>query len=169
MTKYLIDSNSFIVAKNFHYAFDLCPGFWNAILRHHQSDEVYSIDRIRDELLEGNDILVKWVRRKVPTSFFISSNQSAIVAEYARIMEWVAMNYSRPTAVSSFAAKADGWIIATAKVGGFTIVCEEVFDALQQKRVPNPNVCHQFGVPYCTGVNMLRSLQVKFGLRKLPA
>lgn len=28
MTKYLIDTNVFIQAKNLHYGFDFCPAFW---------------------------------------------------------------------------------------------------------------------------------------------
>lgn len=62
MTKFLIDTNSLIDAKDSFYAFDICPGFWNAIARHHASDEVFSIDRIRGELLDGNDSLVRWAK-----------------------------------------------------------------------------------------------------------
>ncbi|MCA9126621.1 MAG: DUF4411 family protein [Planctomycetales bacterium] len=167
MTKFLIDTNSLIDAKDFFYAFDICPGFWNAISRHHTSGEVFSIDHVRYELLDGNDILVRWTR-KLPSSFFIPSNTAETVSKYSEIIQWVQANYSRQDAVSSFAAKADGWLIATASVTDSTLVCEEQFNASQQKRVPNPNVCRQFGVPYCNMFEMLRTLRVKFGLRKLP-
>lgn len=82
-------------------------------------------------------------------------------------MQWVASAYSRQDAVSSFAAKADGWLIATAKVHGYTIVCEEKFNPFKQNRVPNPNVCHHFNVSYCNIFEMLRLLRVKIGLKKL--
>jgi hypothetical protein len=29
MTDYLLDANVFIQAKNLHYGFDFCPGFWD--------------------------------------------------------------------------------------------------------------------------------------------
>ena len=28
MTRYLLDTNIFIQAKNLHYGFDFCPAFW---------------------------------------------------------------------------------------------------------------------------------------------
>lgn len=166
MTKYLIDTNSLIDAKDFFYAFDICPGFWNALLRYHGSGEVFSIDRVRDEITDGNDRLVRWAK-KMPKGFFVSSITTDIAAQYSQIIQWVQASFIRQDAVSSFAAKADGWLIATAKIEGFTIVCEEQFNPSAQKRVPNPNVCKQFGVPFCNLFEMLRRLHVKFGLRKL--
>ncbi len=133
--------------------------------RHHASGEVFSIDKIRDELIDGNDRLVRWAK-KMPKSFFVPSNTANIAAEYSQIIQWVQTSFKRQDAVSSFAAKADGWLIATAKVGGFTIVCEEQFNPSAQRRVPNPNVCKQFGVMYCNVYEMLRQLHVKFGLKK---
>jgi Domain of unknown function (DUF4411) len=167
VTKFLIDSNSLIDAKDRGYAFDICPGFWNAILRHHQHGEIFSIERIRDELLDGNDILVKWVKLKVPTTFFLNSRDASVAKVYGQIIQWVQANYQMESAVNSFASKADGWLIASAKVGGYTIVTEEVFNPAKKNRVPNPNVCHQFGIPFCNTFHMLRTLKAKFGLRKL--
>ncbi len=166
MTKYLIDTNSIVDAKDFFYAFDLCPGFWNALLRHHESGEVFSIDHVKSELTDGNDILVRWAK-KMPKSFFLPTATADVVNQYATIIQWVQANYPRQDAISSFAAKADGWLIAYAKVHGFTIVSEEKLNLEMKKRVANPNVCHQFGVPYCNVFEMLRRTKVKFGLRKL--
>jgi hypothetical protein len=165
VTKYLIDTNSLIVAKNFFYAFDICPGFWNGLKRHHASGEVFSVDQVRGELIAGNDRLVRWAKQ-MPKEFFVASNTTEIVVQYSQIIQWVQSSFERQDAVSSFAAKADGWLIATAKVEGYTIVCEEKFDPFAKKRVPNPNGCKQFGVSYCNVFEMLRQLHVKFGLKK---
>jgi len=124
VTKFLIDTNSIVEAKDFFYAFDLCPGFWNSLRRHHESGEVFSIDRVKSELTEGNDILVRWAKM-MPKSFFVPSGTADVATEYATIIQWVQANYQRQEAVSSFAAKADGWLIAYAKVHAFTIVSEE--------------------------------------------
>lgn len=43
--RYLLDANSFIEAKRRHYAFDICPGFWAALLAHHGGSRLASIDR----------------------------------------------------------------------------------------------------------------------------
>ena len=165
MTKFLIDTNSIVEAKDFFYAFDICPGFWNALLRHHELGEVYSIDHVKSELTEGNDILVRWAK-KMPKGFFLPTITADVANQYATIIQWVQANYQRQDAVSSFAAKADGWLIAYAKVHGFTIVSEEKLNLDMKKRVANPNVCHQFGVPYCNVFELLRKIKVKFGLRK---
>ncbi|MDE2795692.1 MAG: DUF4411 family protein [Gemmatimonadota bacterium] len=50
---YLVDSDDFITAKNLYYSFDICPGFWRSVVHHHQAGRVFSIDRVRGELLAG--------------------------------------------------------------------------------------------------------------------
>ncbi len=34
MTRYLLDTNIFIQAKNLHYGFDFCPAFWEWLMAH---------------------------------------------------------------------------------------------------------------------------------------
>ena len=102
----------------------------------------------------------------MPKGFFLPTDTAEVATEYAAIVQWVQSNYQRQDAISSFAAKADGWLIAYAKVHGFKIVSEEKLNLGMKKRVANPNVCHQFGVPYCNVFEMLRELNVRFGLEK---
>ncbi|MDE2975453.1 MAG: DUF4411 family protein [Gemmatimonadota bacterium] len=70
---YLVDSDVFITAKNLYYSFDLCPGFWRSVLHHHREGRVFSVDRVRSELLAGSrtDDLVQWVTDAVPSTFFL--------------------------------------------------------------------------------------------------
>ena len=35
MTVYLLDTDTLIRAKNEHYGFDLCPGYWNWLDNEH--------------------------------------------------------------------------------------------------------------------------------------
>ena len=51
---YLVDSDVFITAKNLYYSFDLCPGFWKSVLHRHREGRVFSVDRVRSELLAGS-------------------------------------------------------------------------------------------------------------------
>lgn len=96
MTKFLIDTNSLIDAKDFFYAFDICPGFWRAISRHHESGELFSIDRVRDELMDGNDRLVDWAK-DMPDSFFMMSTTPDAVSQYSQIIQWVQSSFTRQT------------------------------------------------------------------------
>ena len=65
---YLVDSDVLITAKNLYYAFDICPGFWECFLHYHQQNRVFSVDRVRNELLSGlkTEDLVQWVSGEVP-------------------------------------------------------------------------------------------------------
>ena len=47
---YLLDANTFIQAKNEYYWFDICPGFWEWLDRQNSAGNIFSIDRIGDEL-----------------------------------------------------------------------------------------------------------------------
>ena len=82
---YVLDSDVFIAAKNAYYAFDICPGFWEAIVQAHQHDRVRSIDRIKAELLAGQpkEDLVVWVKQTVPAGFFHGTQSKAVLDAYA--------------------------------------------------------------------------------------
>uniref|UniRef100_A0A832A518 DUF4411 family protein n=1 Tax=Desulfacinum infernum TaxID=35837 RepID=A0A832A518_9BACT len=90
-SRYLLDSDVFITAKNTYYAFDICPGFWESVLHHHKNGTVFSIDRVRSELVAGRSTedLVKWVRDQVPDSFFKGVEEGTVPDEYTEIMLWV--------------------------------------------------------------------------------
>jgi len=62
---YLLDSNTFIQAKNEYYAFRLCPGFWDWIDRENHAGTVFSIEPVLKELRDGNDELVDWAKNRV--------------------------------------------------------------------------------------------------------
>lgn len=91
---YIIDSDVFITAKNSYYAFDLCPGFWDSVLAHYRVGWVHSLDRIRQELLQGrdDDALVKWIHDSVPGDFFLSCNSAEVTSAYTEVMLWVQRN-----------------------------------------------------------------------------
>ena len=54
---YLLDADVFIRAKNLHYGFDFCPAFWDWLIQQSQGGQVYSIEKVGDELLAGDDEL----------------------------------------------------------------------------------------------------------------
>ena len=46
MTRYLLDTNIFIQARNLHYGFDFCPAFWEWLIAQNAADVVASIDKV---------------------------------------------------------------------------------------------------------------------------
>ena len=57
---YLLDSNVFIQAKNLHYGMDFCPGFWDWLVQKNKEGQLYSIEKVKDELQAIDDDLSKW-------------------------------------------------------------------------------------------------------------
>ena len=161
---YLLDSDVFITAKNTYYAFDICPGFWDGLLHHHSKQTVFSIDRVRGELLAGRatDDLVRWVREKVSRSFFLPAEDGDVPDKYGEIMLW-AQQHSRyyQEAKAKFAASADGWLVAYAGVHGFIVVTNEKPEPDSRRAIKLPDVCQQFNVQYINTFDLLRRLGVK--------
>ena len=65
--RYLFDSDVLINAKNFHYNPKFCPEFWDWIVAGHNAGLLFSIDKVRDELLNGkkDDPLYGWAKAEV--------------------------------------------------------------------------------------------------------
>jgi Domain of unknown function (DUF4411) len=161
--KYLLDANVFIEAKRRYYAFDLCPGYWDCLVWNQQSGRLQSIDRVKEEFERGADELTEWAKSVMPQACFASCDEEAVTGQYAQIMAWV-QNQDQffPEAKAEFAASADGWLIAYAKVNSLIVVTQEVFAPDARKKVPIPNVCEAFGIPYVDTFEMLRDLQARF-------
>lgn len=163
--RYIVDSDVFITAKNRYYAFDLCPGFWKCLIRRHLDGRVFSIDRVKAELLSGRktEDLVVWVKAEVPDGFFCGVDDEAVTAKYTEIMFWAQRSPDfTDAAKAKFATGADGWIVAFAAVNGAIVVTNERPAPEARREIKLPNVCDAFGVPYRDTFQMLRDLAVKF-------
>ena len=162
---YLVDSDVFITAKNLYYSFDICPGFWGSVLHHHRMGRVFSVDRVRNELLAGSSTedLVCWVRDEVPESFFVKADTDLVVRSYRDIVKWV-QRHPRyfESAKAKFATGADGWLVAYARVHGSIVVTNERSAPESRREVKIPDLCDQFGVACFDTFAMLRALNVHF-------
>jgi hypothetical protein len=161
---FLLDANVFIEAKRRYYAFDLCPGFWECLVWHHSGAcRILSIDRVKQELDHGEDDLKDWAASSAPSSCFASTNDSSVIDEYGRIITWVQeQSQFLPEAKAEFAAGADGWLIAHAKVNNLILVTHETLAPEARRKVPMPNVCEAFAVAYVDTFDMLRELETSF-------
>ncbi len=164
-TTYLVDSDALITAKDLYYAFDLCPGFWKSLLHYHREGRVFSIDRVRNELLMGrsNEDLVQWVKNDVPDEFFLPVDTDELARVYAEIMMWVQRHPDYfDHAKAKFATGADGWLVACARVWGATVVTNEQPAPESRRDVKLPDVCDEFRVLRQDTFVMLRALGVRF-------
>jgi len=159
--KYVLDANVFIQAHQRFYPFDVCPGYWDALLHHQSESRICSVDKVRDELEAGGDALWDWARDIFGPEAFHGTDVAA--QEFGNMASWVmAHPHYSSSAQSEFMAVADGWLAAFAKIRGHTLVTLEVSAAVDtKKRVPLVNLCDAFGVQTITPYEMLRRLGVK--------
>ncbi|MDQ8201488.1 DUF4411 family protein [Pelagicoccus sp. SDUM812003] len=162
---YLIDSDVLITAKNRYYAFPICPGFWESLLHGYSSGSLHSIDRVKQELLNGSpdDDLVKWVSNSVPNEFFHTCGVSDVVDAFREIMMW-SQRHTRFTdaAKAKFASGADGWLVAYCRVYGTTVVTNEQPAPESKKEIKLPDVCDEFSVRYEDTFSMLHRLGAQY-------
>lgn len=165
--RYVLDSNVLITASNTYYGFDLCPGFWSALLRAHAARRVVSIDKVKAEIAPINDGLKEWATKTVPKDFFKKTEDVAVIRAFSAMLVWVqSQTQFTPAAKAEFANVADGWVIAYANANHLVVVTHEEFAPDAKKKVPMPNLCVKFGVEYANTFEMLRDLQAQFDLRK---
>lgn len=164
--RYVLDANVFIQAHRLHYAFDICPGFWNALARQHRFGAVCSIDRVKAELVDEGDELSEWVKTTVPGDFFKGTADQRVIEAFGRMVNWVqGEDQFTPEAKAAFASDADGWLIAFARVNGLVVVTHEEYAPQAKKSVKIPNVCIEFDVKYCSTFDLLRAVKEQFVLK----
>jgi hypothetical protein len=164
---FVLDANVFIEAHRRYYPFDICPGFWKALIVQHEAKRVFSIDRVEKEIAEGKDRLTVWARESAPQGFFKKTADQAVIAGYSKMVTWVQNEpqYDEE-AKATFASVADDWLVAYAKKNGHVVVTEETYSSRAKRTVPIPNVCQQFSVQYMNTFEMLRVLGIKLVLGK---
>ncbi|MFG1462464.1 DUF4411 family protein [Xanthobacter sp. DSM 24535] len=162
---FLFDTNVFIEAKNRYYAFDICPGFWDWMDHVVQAD-AGSIVMVRDELCNGGDELADWTIARRDHPWFLKVDDGDTQAAFAAIAAHVARGIYTDAAKANFLSGADPWLIAKAQVIGATLVTHEVAAPLAKKRVPIPNVCNHFRVPYLNTFDALRGLAGTFSFNR---
>jgi hypothetical protein len=158
---YLLDSNTYIQAKNFHYDMDFCPAYWDWLDSQFISGQLASISSVYDELSSYGDELSTWVKAR--RGHFLPITEDETQEKYAEIVQHVyELENKNPENVANFLDKADPWLIAKAEVTGATIVTHEVLDPPNSKRVKIPNICKEFDVDYITTYQLLRTLEARF-------
>lgn len=156
--RYCLDANIFIQAKNLHYHFDICPGFWDWLEQ--QDGTVGSIVPVYEELVAGDDELGPWAKERKTEGFFADISDIAIQEILREIATYVVGHYE-PQHAGKFLNGADPWLIAYAQVSDCTIVTSEIL-APGAKKVKIPNVCEEFGVDYTDCFTMLKGLGIRF-------
>lgn len=158
--KYLLDSNTFIQAKNQYYGMEFCPGYWDWLDVKFADGEVCSIEFVGKELEAGNDELASWVKQR--GVHFIKHEDEHTQEVFAEIVNFVMSQDFGPAYRDSFLAKGDPWLIAKAITLGATLVTHEATVSPATKKVKIPNICNQFSVPCISTFDLLNELKPRF-------
>ena len=143
-----------------YYAFEIAPIFWEKLKDEASSDHLLSIDHVKVELRRGKDELAQWAENEFANAF-VSTDGKDVVESYAQITQWVqAQSQFKDSAKAEFFGGAEGWLVAYAEVHDCVVVTLEVFNRDIKRKVPIPNVCQAFNVPFCDTFAMLRALKV---------
>lgn len=156
---YLLDANVFIQAKNLHYGLDFCPAFWDWLVQHNAAGDVFSIERVGDELEAGDDELTEWAAAGGP-GFFLPAD-TALLAVLGQVSTWATSQSYEPGAVNTFLQVADYYLVAFALAHGHTVVTHEVASN-SPKRIKVPDACIGLGIKCVTPYEMLRRERARF-------
>lgn len=154
---YLLDTNIFIRSK-YELPIDIFQSFWQQLAGLARAGQIFSSDKVKEEIDRGNDELKQWCNEQLPKEFFLPFEAHE---EYARLMTWANDNptFTLP-AKQEFATVADAYLVATAAARGMKVVTYETSDPLCRKRVKIPDACIAIGVDFCSLNDVLHALNV---------
>lgn len=159
---YLLDSDTFIQAKNLHYGLDFCPAFWDWLVREHAIGRVFSIEKVGDELEAGNDELVTWAHAR-GNGFFLPPDSSTLPA-LGKVSSWVSSQNYAPAAVNGFLQVADYYLVTQALALRHTVVTHERPAPQSIRKIKIPDVCIGLGIKCMTPFELLRKERARFVL-----
>lgn len=157
-----LDANVFIQAKNLHYGFDFCPGFWHWLEQAHAAGTVCSVSQVGDELAAGTDALADWAKAR-GQAFFREPDKKSL-PEPASVSQWIVNQRYEPAAINTFLQVADYYLVAYAKAHGYTVVVTHELPADSIRKIKIPNVCVGLGVHYVNAFQMLSRERVRLVL-----
>jgi hypothetical protein len=143
--------------------------FWNFLEDKAKQGQIASIDKVKIEILKGEDNLSEWFNRLFEVHC-LSTQNSSTFAVYGSIVQHInASNRYSTIAKDEFmqASNADTWLLAHClskqKEGkSITLVTGEVSNSNIKKRVPIPNVCEDFNINYCNCFELIKALNFRF-------
>ena len=159
---YLLDANVFIAANNLHYGLDFCPAFWDWLVAGHESERVFSVEKVGDEVQAVGDELSEWAAEARDNGFFLPPDASVFPA-LAEVSVWANGQAYEPAAVNTFLQVADYYLVAQARAGRHTVVTHEVPSASTRK-IKIPDACIGLGIKCMTPYEMLRRERARFVL-----
>ncbi|MBI3650181.1 MAG: DUF4411 family protein [Acidobacteria bacterium] len=158
---YLLDANVFIQAKNLYYGLDFCPAFWEWLIAGNAKQNVFSIEKVGDELIAGSDELANWAAQR-GQGFFLPPD-AAMLPALGQVSQWATSQNYEPAAVNTFLQVADYYLVAHALAHGYSVVTHEIAST-STKKIKIPDACIGLHIKCLTPFEMLRIERARFVL-----
>ena len=157
---YWIDSDVLIQACNDAYGFDFAPGFWEYFEEQIDAGEFFLPDTAaRLEIFKQDDELTAWVKAR-RSGFIVLPNKNVQEA-YVEIADAVNNGDYSESSKRGFLRKADGWLVAHARVDEGVIVTRERRPGVGSRVAKIPNVSDLFNVRVINQGDLLRENGVR--------
>ena len=166
MSVYVVDSNFFIQAHRANYPLDIAHSFWNKVRQLANDYKIISIDKVKNEIYQNEDVLKEWCVDNLPSEFFKDTSQS--INSYSHIATWATSQGSHylPNALAEFlsADEADAYLVAYAldDTSNRIIVTQEISEPNRRNKIKIPDVCNALNVQYVNVIDMFRQLNETF-------
>ncbi|HEX5845546.1 MAG TPA: DUF4411 family protein [Rhodoplanes sp.] len=144
---------------------DFCPAFWEWLIANNKGANVFSIEKVGDEIAAGGDDLSDWAGN-CGDGFFLKPD-AALLPALGTVSAWANGQNYEPAAVNTFLQVADYYLVAYALAHGHTVVTHEIASA-STKRIKIPNACIGLSVKFMTPYEMLRHERARFILGPQP-
>ncbi|MBP9742026.1 MAG: DUF4411 family protein [Burkholderiales bacterium] len=162
--RYLIDSNCLIAAKNTYYNPNFCSQFWNVIRILYEQEILYSIDKVRKELANGDKddyLRMNIAHNKIFDNMWLKTSLAS--SGYKKVVQeantWFERNRNgRQRAFNEFLSEdnADAFLLAIAYENNYTIITQEKADPNNgNKRIKIPDIAEKLNIKCCNTYDML--------------
>lgn len=160
---YLLDSDVFVRAGRDHFRFAVCPGFWQWLEEANRRGDVFSIDKVRDEITVIPHEIASWAARQ-SAGFFLPSDGS-IGPALRNVSNWANTQRFTLKAINTFFSAADFLLVAHGLSRGYTVVTHEVSAPNATNSIKLPDACRAVGVAWTTPFQMLEDEGASFVLK----
>lgn len=161
MATYTLDSDTLIRAKNFSYAPDLIPEWWDWLRDQMLHGHITMTQFVVDELLDGEDEISDWLKDHIQGTDSVVSPCEQTQKLYGEIVDYVLERYEDGPDRRRFLNRADPWIIAHAGTYDLKVITHEVPADDAVVKVKLPTVCKQFGVEWTEIYSVMRDLDYR--------
>ena len=86
---FLIDANALITPYRLYYAFDIAPSFWEKLANEFNNRRIVLLDKVRDELLKGEDDLTNWIKKNEEIISVCDYKTESVIANYQSVLQYI--------------------------------------------------------------------------------